>query len=60
MAEPEYGSDEYLLKKWAYLLDDLDPGWRRTAVARMLEEMWLATKTPIQILAEEATRNIDE
>ena len=58
--EPEYGSDEYLLKKWDYLVSPLGDGWDKLITAKMLENMSQACKTPLQILAEESLRDIDE
>jgi len=61
---PEYGSDEYLLKKWARLADKClspndDSASYRLMICKMLENQEQKKKTPLQILAEEGNRDFD-
>ncbi len=55
-AEPEYGSDEYLLQKWGSRIDKhivcADDG-AKLRCAKILEDVASYSKTPLQILAEE-------
>ncbi len=59
MAEPEYGTDEYLLKKWNKPLSGIQNAKDRLMVAHMLENQSNYEKAPIQVLAEEGLRDLD-
>lgn len=59
MTEPEYGSDEYLLQKWEHLLGDIGDRSNKLLLAKMLENHSGCGKSPLQILAEEGNRILD-
>jgi len=56
--EPEYASDDYLLQKWMKLLPSSYNDTDRLIVAKMLETQDAYYKSPLQILAEESTRDV--
>lgn len=60
MTELEYGSDDYLLKKWESLLPDLVDEADGLLIAKMLENQANFDKSPLQILGEEALPDNDE
>lgn len=52
MTEPEYGSDEYLLKKWAHLLSHWSQGINTVFMAKLLENQEQHGKTPLLLFTE--------
>lgn len=57
--EPEYGSDEYIMKRWDGVVSDL-PEDVAAMVAHMLENQEKHGKTPLQILAERFDEDLDD